>query len=276
VSNVCSARDQLPKLEDLFRDYAATVERNRAAATKDLYVKGAKDDTAVHPSDVVQGQHADCFLMAAMSAVTQQHPDPDAWMKDRIKVNDNGTYTVTFYDKQPDGTYKPHPVTVNGEFSKAAHSDEKGEKWPSVMEKAYATAYGRADDKPYGFGRDGGISGQAMDRLTGTPSAYLPMSTMTVHQLANYQQQGYAITMPTHTEGPGPVTGLPLPGYEGKEEFGQKLGQWHVYYVNAVDPGTGMVVVHNVWDEGRQELYVPFEQFQQSFNGVQINQVVAR
>lgn len=271
--------EPLPRLEDLFRDYAEQQRLRRIvesvrrdAAERTLAVKGAKDPTAVDASDAVQGRQADCFLVASMAAVVQQHPDPDAWLRDRVKVNPDGTYTVTFHDRQPDGSFKSNPVTVSGEFAREATSDEPGERWAAVVEKAYAVAYGRSDDPPYGFGRDGGIPGQVMERLTGKASSYLPLSGLSLEAFAEYHAKGYAITMPTFTDGPGPVNGVDRPGYSD-DRFGQQIAKWHVYYVNAVDPTLGMVVVHNVWDSGRENVYIPYEEFQQTFNGIQVNPV---
>ncbi|HET8644335.1 MAG TPA: C2 family cysteine protease [Vicinamibacteria bacterium] len=289
MSNVCPA--PLPRLEDLFSEYLeaqrsrrATEALKRAEAARDLTIRGAQEGTAVHPSDVVQGQHVNCFLMASMSAVVQQHPDPDGWLRDKVKVNADGTYTVTFHDRQKDGSYLPREVTVTGEFSKPATSDEKGEKWPAVIEKAYAQAYGSPTDTPYGFGSGGGLATEAMERLTGKPSSYTPLASMSLGTLAQHQFAGNAITVATHPTvsgppAPGPVAGDPLPGYSGNDYTGRPdlghpdLSPWHVYYVSAVDPGTGMIKVHNVWDGGRKDIDMPFEDFQRSFAGVHVNPV---
>jgi calpain family cysteine protease len=286
LGNVCPAREPLPKLEDLFRDYAK--------ASKDLYKKGAHDGTAVHPSDVVQGQHADCFLMAAMAAVAQRHPDPDRWMRDMITPLGDGRYKVTFYEKQKDGSFTPRGVLIEGAFFKEAKSDEQNELWPAVIEKAYAQEYGKKDEAPYGFGRDGGRATEAMERLTGTPSQYRGLTGLTIDQFAEVHSRE-AITLHSLTAtgplapGPGvnpmdqqlyrPPTddkGQPLTG-KAREEYdqkqGQTLAQWHVYYVDHVDRFTGTVVVHNVWDKGRQNIVMPYSEFQQSFQGFSSNPV---
>ncbi|HET8645240.1 MAG TPA: hypothetical protein VFO85_07110, partial [Vicinamibacteria bacterium] len=79
---------------------AAFELRARAAgeAARALFVNGDGEPTAIHPSDVVQGQHYDCFLMGAMAVIAQQHPDPDRWMRDLIEVNPDGSYTVTLHE----------------------------------------------------------------------------------------------------------------------------------------------------------------------------------
>jgi hypothetical protein len=303
-SNSCPAGPPpLNRLDVLFKDYADSQRKKRdeeaarrAAAQKDLFIKGAKDGTAVHPSDVVQGGHKNCFLVAAMAAVAQSHPDPDAWMKNAITINADGTYNVTFYDKQADGSFKPRVVeNVDGRLVNPASSDEKGEKWPAILEKAYAEAYGTAPAPVlYGFGDGGGHATQAMERLTGKPSEYKPMTSMTLNQLAAAHFSGQAIAAQTHNTatgpqapaGPGPFTPDPppvLPGYSGNDYSGpgaprpNDLSPWHVYYVTGVDPGTGMVQINNVWDGpehgGRQDINMPFEDFQRAFMGVHMNPV---
>lgn len=285
----------LNKLQELFNDYAEAQRKKReeawtrAPAGKDLFIKGANDGTAVHPNDVVQGGHKNCFLVAAMAAVAQQHPDPDAWMKNAITVNADGTYNVTFYDKQKDGSFKLRVVeNIDDRFIRPVTSDERGEKWPAVIEKAYGMAYGPVSPAIYDFGAAGGYANEAMERLTGKPSEYKPMASLTLNGLAEAHAKGYAITAPTHNDKmdpdpPGTIyTGPQVrPGYEGTDYSSaprpNDLYPWHVYYVTAVDPGTGFVQLNNVWDGpaegGRHTINMPFEDFQRAFQGVHLNPV---
>jgi hypothetical protein len=69
-----------------------------------LYAKGKDDPTSVHQSDLLQRGLSTCFLIGGLSAVIQSHPDPEGLMRDMIKDNGDGTYTVTFFDLNADGT----------------------------------------------------------------------------------------------------------------------------------------------------------------------------
>jgi hypothetical protein len=110
---------------------------------------------------------------------------------------------------------------------------------------------------------------------------------MSLNALADAHAKGFAITAGTHDTNTGPVVDSPgplapddsdiLPGYDGTPYTGSTdpresdLSPWHVYYVTGVDPGTGMVQVHNVWHgkdgSGRKDINIPF------FKGVHLNPV---
>jgi hypothetical protein len=102
-----------PDFEDVGGDDAAVDPQSpaRNATYGDLqqvlFLPG-DDGTGVHPDDVRQGAIGDCWLVASMAALAQQRPD---LVEDMIRLNDNGTYTVTLYD---DG--RPVQVTVTPDF----------------------------------------------------------------------------------------------------------------------------------------------------------------
>jgi hypothetical protein len=281
------------------------------AAAKNLAVQGAGERTAVDHSDVIQGSHADCFLVAAMAAVTLAHPDPDRWLRDMVKVNDDGSFTVTFrvfnpgdpLNGVPPSWDKPLEQTVFvDELSKPAHSDEAREMWPAIVERAYAKAFpeaqvaAKAAQDPYGFG--GGSSGMAMARLTGQMSESVPVGSMDIRAFADYQAKGYALTAGTFAD---PTAGLdPLqvpnwhPAYQpgglgmpdtspaplkpdtNHQGYNESLRPWHVYYVSNVDVSSGTVTLHNVWDTKREDIRMPYDDFQSAFNDVQANPMRAR
>jgi hypothetical protein len=266
--------------------------------------KGEGERTAVHHSDVIQNQHGDCFLMAAMAAVVQQHPAPDRWLEKVIKDNGDGSYTVTFQERvglpfDPETLRPTEPrfasrvVTVTDLLPGGATSDDKGEKWPAVLEAAYAKAYGGDGPKPF-ENRD--RLGDAMEQLTGVPSTMIDASAVTIDQLEKYLAGHHAVTVLTF---PRPTSGLPHevsgshPLYESGglaptnadstpattkpvHEENSELKPLHEYYVNRVDRAAGTVIVHNVWDEGREDIAIPIADFQTAMQSVRVNPIYPR
>jgi hypothetical protein len=235
-----------------------------------LAIKGAGERTAVHASDVDQASRNDCFLMAAMAAVTHQHPNPDAWLKELVKDNGDGTYTVTFRDGKVVKNLRP--TFADGH----AVSDDRGEIWPALIEKAYGKAYGDTTREEQFQLSQGGIAGVALEKLTGQPSQYLDPHHVTLESLASYQSQGQAITLSTHLDPTQGLDGLQItnhhPAYQSNT-YGETLTQWHVYYVDRVDTATGTVIIHNPDSTPRKDIEIPFEELQHVFKGVTVNPV---
>lgn len=289
----------------------ARVEQERQTRER-LYAELFKfggEGTAAHHSDVIQGQHRDCFLMAALAALVQQHPNPDEWLGKMITVNGDGSYTVKFYEMTQaalpynpltggptPAVYTAKDVTVRDVLPKSAYSDEEGERWPAVIEKAYAQEYGGPGNQPFD-NRD--RLGEAMERMTGIPSQTHDPGTMTLQQLDGYMKSNHAVTVQTfdkvetglpheraadhplyqpggltqlYPEGPSPTWGVGGPQYE----HNNMLRPWHEYYVHGVDADSKTVVLHNVWDNGREEIKMPMDQFQGAFQAVRVNPIYQR
>ncbi len=90
-----------------------------------------------------QGRIGDCWLVSTMDAIAAVDPQR---IKDMIKDNEDGTFTVTFqrYDHEQE-RYVPEPVTVDNSFyvtgfanMPAYGSCASGDLWFAVVEKAYA------------------------------------------------------------------------------------------------------------------------------------------
>lgn len=128
----------------------------------------------IKAGDVRQGAIADCYLAAAMSSVAGAKPDA---VRQSIKDNKDGTYTVRFFELDWQGQKTTHFETVdadlahNGDSPAYARSTEMVdgkqwmELWPSIIEKAYAAWKGSYDAIGHG-----GVSGDVMTALTGEPS----------------------------------------------------------------------------------------------------------
>ena len=84
---------------------------------------------------VSQGQVGDCWFLAALGAVASQDPE---FLSEHIRENDDGTYTVTFYD---DG--EPVEITVNPNSPANSAGNYGGEpNWATIYEKAAAEFFG--------------------------------------------------------------------------------------------------------------------------------------
>jgi Flp pilus assembly pilin Flp len=81
-----------PRFDDVENDGLDDTDYEDLAG--DLFIMG-DDDHAIHPSDIDQQGLGDCYLLASLAEIAQQNPE---LIRDIIRPNDNGTFTVTFYD----------------------------------------------------------------------------------------------------------------------------------------------------------------------------------
>lgn len=131
----------------------------------------------VKPEDVEQGYLGDCYFPAAMAALAKVHPEV---IENLIKRNEDGTYTVTF--KQKDwrtGSYKDAPVKVDADlWARAggspiygASGGDKAQKtmelWWPLIEKAYAQLKGS-----YNEIGNGGVSSDIWEACMGRDGRY--------------------------------------------------------------------------------------------------------
>lgn len=96
----------------------------------------------INYKDVKQGSLKNSGFHSALSSIARDNPN---FIKNAIKNNGNGTYTVRFGDAK-----NPKFVTVDDDFlqtksGKLIYGQSKNsqkELWPAIMEKAYAKAFG--------------------------------------------------------------------------------------------------------------------------------------
>jgi len=117
----------------------------------------------IKPEAVRQGCYGDCYFIASVAAFANTAEGKQA-IKNMIKVNSDGTYTVTF-PGDPD-----NPVTVSAptdsELSYYTEGTENG-LWPAILEKAYGTYTDRLNIISEEGIEEGSNSGAAMKLLTG-------------------------------------------------------------------------------------------------------------
>jgi hypothetical protein len=152
-----------------------TPKFSKVRYTGPLFVDGPSAD------DVQQGQLGDCYCPAGFAAIAKANPD---FINNLIKDNGDGTYTVTF--KQKDwsiGKYKDVPVKVDGDlwsrsyggpvYGHSANSGDakKMELWFPLCEKAYAQWKGSYND----IG-NGGLASDIFEAVTGKEGAEMSIT----------------------------------------------------------------------------------------------------
>lgn len=116
------------------------------------------------PADVYQGALGDCYFLATIAGFAATRPE---LLKDAITDNQNGTYTVRFFEDDPTFGIQATYVTVDDDLplrdgQPVYAQTPAGELWPAVLEKAYAKFKGS-----YGLIGNGGMPGQVAFDLTG-------------------------------------------------------------------------------------------------------------
>jgi hypothetical protein len=144
----------------------------KAAQYRDIkgsaFVKGAGDVEDVDINDVAQRQLGDCGLHAAMIAIAKVNPQA---IRDLIRDNKDGTYTVTLYfEKHLWNNKYPHEIKVTPSFPTDVKSgvplfsqpgdigSEGTEFWAMLIEKAFAIYKG-------GYQEIEGISPQSASEM---------------------------------------------------------------------------------------------------------------
>lgn len=211
--------------------------------------KGPLFVDGVSASDVKQGNLANCYFAGAMSAVA--HTDPQA-IQNMIKENADGTYTVTFKERDHYGRITEKKVTVDGDLfvrspggaplygsSTGTTAHDQMEMWYPIVEKAYAALHDNSYDKV----GNGGFAGKVMEAVLGTPSSYTAANEANkdrlYRQLAEAQEKGWPATASTY--------GKDSP--EAERYAGERIYPWHVYTILGVEESEGKkyVNIRNPW-----------------------------
>ena len=220
--------------------------------------RGAKlyGPDGIRAVDVRQGAIGDCYLAAAMASVAGTKPDA---VRQAIKDNHDGTFTVRFFELDWQGKKSAHSETVdadlpqNGEMPAYAKSTEVVdgkqfmELWPSIIEKAYAAWKGSYEAMGHG-----GISGDVLTALTGEPSKQTSTS-------GPGEADPLWTKMKAASDQKKPMTA----GSGGKDDERYKDPEagvygWHAYSILGVeevkegDKVNRMVVLRNPWGKRRR------------------------
>ena len=136
----------------------------------------------IEPADVFQGQIGDCYFPSAMAALAQNHGEE---IEKMIKSNGDGTYTVTFKEKDwMSGRFKDVPIKVDGDLYVrswggplygASGRGDRGETtmelWFPLIEKAYAAWKGS-----YNEIGSGGLSNDVFEAVLGKDGRFNSVS----------------------------------------------------------------------------------------------------
>jgi WXG100 family type VII secretion target len=240
-----------------------------------VFITNPRDGRAIHPSDVAQGQLGDCFVVTALSIIAHQNP---AILRDAIRANPDGTYTVRFFGVSG----APHYETVKADFPTAtqyqngaghditphmAPGDSAGgkqEMWPMVIEKAYAQWRGNGDAiAGYQALDNGGRSSAVMAALTGQKSEeHTDVGHYSLQNLAQMQRDGYGMALSSLD-----------PGNQGNNPLYRNgsLVTGHAYYISAVNERTGMVTVQNPWGWDEYKIEIPYAKLRENFDLLMVN-----
>ncbi len=247
---------------------ALTPDSVKSGAVTFKPVEGTLTVNGFQMDDAMQGQVGDCYLISALASVAHAKP---ALLEKAIRTNADGTYTVTFYERKPNQT-KPTPVeiTVDGTFPQRAGGRleyctprSKGELWPMVFEKAYASWKGGFD------AIEGGMAATTLEALTGKKPEFFPVdASLGAADIFAKLKKGFASG--------AAVVALSKPW----EPVEQGVVTDHAYSVLGVEEkgGKKFVTLRNPWGErepgrdGRDDgiFTMPIEKFLTSFATVEL------
>ncbi|MBM7845303.1 WXG100 family type VII secretion target [Herpetosiphon giganteus] len=225
---------------------------------KPAFAKGSGDSDAIAFDDVNQGLIADCYLMAGLAAIAKTNPDV---IRNAIRDNGDGTYTVTFYPEQGFlgffGKRSKVEVRVTNDFVYAkdgktpayAQLSNDSEIWPMLIEKAYAQHKGSFAAIAYGD------PGEFMALLTGKDSSQINGSKVDFTQLKQRLDSGDAITAGTYKSLSNPPS---------------DVDARHAYVIQSIDLNKQTVTMYNPW--GYEHPTISFDEFKKHYQQVSINE----
>ena len=253
--------DSYASLDDTIGTAACPGAFGGATLKAVLFLQETGDTAAISVNDLHQGQLGDCFLISSIGELALTHPDAISRM---IKVNANGTETVTLYV----GTngrvavygaiaFKATMVTIDNSFSSAGVNNRStqnvlnGQKeiWPQVLEKAIALL-----DGGYGAVANGGNPMIVMQQITGHAATFMSPAQLTLQKLQAFIAEGDLIAMDT-----------------GGGRLGFNLVNNHAYMFEkiTITGGAAMMQVGNPWGFNQASM-IPLAQLSKAFVEVDI------
>ncbi len=196
-------------------------------------------------TDIQQGVLADCWFLSSLASIAAK--DPDA-IRDMVRDNRNGTYSVRFYDD----TGEPRWITVDDDlvctkpgnplFAEAHDSDGDGKRelWVAIFEKAYAVFCSTSSEPGY----ESLISdhaARALEDITGKPAVAKDVSPPSQYgtdpqwQMLSGANRGDFVTVGSPADNSLPAGIAPAHAYSvlGTEEIDG------VKYVVLLNPAAG-------------------------------------
>lgn len=253
----CDSEECIAFVERLFDARLRYIEAREDAPGTDLgpeldgdalpheYVDGELFVDGISRDDVNQNGFGDCYLLAALAALAENHPEV---IRRNIRDNGDGTFTVTFYDAQG----RPIQVTVNAEISGTGAFTENGELWVALYEKAYAQLL----ESDYGGDFWGGWGAEDLVHLTGEVEVIRDADAGDVQKVREWLRQGQAVTVALFPDASTALGRALADRY--RDKYPQGLPEAHMWYVVGVRDGR--VVLGNPWGAGL-EITLTAEEF---------------
>lgn len=225
--------------------------------------KNLKD---IQISDINQGDLlGDCYLLAALGSIANKDPSQ---IKNLLQRNDDGTYTVRFFDVSDPNNPKPVFITVDGtHFPKNSNrvTSADGNLWAAIVEKAYAKWKGG-----YSVIGKGGFPDIALHEMTGHPPDVYGINTESISQyyLDKPSLDTFSQVLVSNSNQPMTVTFRVdvLNGLTGYNNFAAGLftnlagegDRFHALSVKSIDVASQMVTIYNPWGS-KDEFTLSFE-----------------
>jgi len=224
-------------------------EAQSAGRSNDLFATKNPLDS-IKPDAIRQGNIGDCFFLAALAAVAKAQPQK---IRDAIKDNHDGTYTVSFPGAKGEKITVPAPTQAElGLYN----GGSKYGTWAAVMEEAFgkfiAKDKSRANPVPpqEGIGPGGGEAGPVIKLLTGSYANNIELDGKTKHQIAHILKAAFS-THPAKAVTTGiEVDVLAELGLIPERTEGNFL-RGHEFTILGFTPGAngGTVLIRNPWGD---------------------------
>ena len=273
TSKIMDDTDQAKLNLGIYTSCYSVHESQDSRNSKSLY--SDKDPLKSITADAIhQGAIGDCYFMAPLASIASAHPE---LIKNAIKDNKDGTYTVTFPGAKDEHITVKAPTEA--EMGVYNHASEFG-CWASVMEKAYGEYCKRNPLRrsienliPGGTASEGAEGGGAMEfplkLLTGKDNDWEFITPLTTES-AMAQKLEKALSGPQHKAVTAGIT-TDFVSDKTADGFVRK----HVYSVLGFKPdgyGSGLVTVRNPFGDGKGTtdgtITIPLKKFLNNFSRI--------
>ena len=212
-------------------------------------VKGEGDDHEIAPNDVEQGSLGDCYFVAQLAAQAKTNPGR---IKDLIKDNGDGTYTVSLFLKDPAKPWQRQKkdIVVDGQFphsggsvayAKPGDRGEQGpELWVMLIEKAFAKHTGSFEGIRGSKTKDGDVFAMMSGEASSSFSPAGVGEDKMLERLAKAVAEGKAVSFGAKNK-----DSLDEKGQAEAKEAGVVLN--HAYALEGVDQKGKTVSLRNPW-----------------------------